>query len=649
MMNLNRKLSNLILFLIACTLLSFCTETSPSSKSLNDSIEKIDNLIDVSFYHLSLDIDIRNTYYTGKLMCDFKLIETTQKITLDLVNELKVNKVDDSNEELIFVQVNNKLIIDFPHSIEKGSLQSVTVYYEGSPQTISQGGTTKGMVVSKHGNDEPVIATLSTPFLAHYWFPCNDDIEDKADSIYIDIILPDTIINNRQLIAVSNGQQEANLILSNKRRIFKWKHRYPIAPCYAFFAVSNYQKHTESVFLKNKSELKVDYYLFQEDFEASQESMRDIAEVAQFFIHKFGGYPFKNEQLAFAQIGFYSGIETQTCPVVENFTNRRFYTMVHEMAHAWFANSVTAENWQHAWLHEGFATYVEILWDEYQKGKNAYQYNILKKAYYQGGKIFGEPTDDPFQVFSGIVYNKGAYVLHMLRGVVGDEVFFDILKTYLDMYQYKNASTNDFINICEMKSGQELDYFFEEWLNHEGHPVYNYTYFQNPRNNQIEFFIRQSQMPKYETIFQMPITLLLDLEYKDTIVTIMNKSIKEQYIFETDQKLMNVILDPEDYILKKVGVKKHIIEVNNSSIYEVEFESSLSGRTIKITTKSAKRQKAKFILIDIDNNIVFEESLRVGGTSKLTLDIPRNVLGGQHTMIVESRYERYYRDVMILD
>lgn len=648
MKNLNRKFSNLFLLLIACVLLSFCTETTPD-KPLNDFIKDTDGDIDVTFYHLSLDIDIENTFYAGKLICNFKPTKRTKTIELDLVNALKVSKIECEQGTVTYSQIANKLIINFSNQLAKDVLQSITIYYEGKPQTISEGGITKGMVMANHGNTEPVIATLSTPFLAHYWLPCHDDISDKADSVYIDVILPDTIINNRQLMAVSNGRLDANLKLSDNRRIFKWKHRYPIAPCYMFFAISNYQKHTETVLLKDDSEIDIDFYLFQEDFEASRKSMKRMKEVVSFFTKKFGAYPFQNEQLAFAQIGFYSGIETQTCPIVENFTNRRFYTMVHEFAHAWFANSLTAENWQHAWLHEGFATYAEVLWDEYTKGKNAYRYNMLRKAYYQGGKVFGEPTDDPFQVFSGIIYHKGAYILHMLRGVMGDEAFFDAIQTYLNTYQFKNVTTVDFINICEQKSEQELDGFFEQWLKHEGFPIYNYTYFQNPRNNQIEFLVRQSQLPKYDKVFEMPITLLLDLEYKDTIITIFNKSTNEKYIFNTDQKLLNLTLDPDDFILKKVKVKKHVLEVSNSSIYEVNFESSLSGRTVEVITKSAKRQKANFILKDIDENIVFEQPLRVGGTSKVTIDIPRNILGGFHTMIVESRYERYFSDLMILD
>lgn len=654
MKNLTRRKTskiNVLLLLIALASLSFCTDNLRQHEDFNadESVVTSKSNIDITFYHLNLEINPNEDYYKSKVICKFKVLSTVNTIALDLIDALKVTSIEGKSGSLSFTQSDNKIHIVFPKKLEKKSIQSITIYYEGKPQTIEEGGTKKGLIYETHGNNEPVIATLSTPFLSHYWFPCKDDISDKADSVYVDIILPDTTINDQQLVAVSNGRLEAELKLVNNRKIFKWRHSYPIAPCYVFFAISNYQKHTEKIEDNSGAERPIDFYLFHEDYVESIEQLRKIKYVIKFFIKTFGNYPFDKEQLAFAQIGFYSGIETQTCPIVENFKARRFYTMIHEFAHAWFANSVTAKSWEDAWLHEGFATYAEILWDEYRYGKNAYRQSIQKIAYRQKGRIISEPTDNPFEVFSGIVYNKGAYVLHMLRGVVGDDIFFDILKTYTKQYQFKNASTKDFKKLCEAKSGQDLDSFFEQWLYQEGHPVYNYTFYQNPKTLDFVVNLRQSQIMKFDRHFEMPIQLLLDLEYRDTIITINNTKFIEEFVFQTDQKLLNIILDPNEWLLKEVAVWKHVLEINNSSIYEVTFENSLSGRTIDIMLKSAKTQKAEFIIKDVDENIVFQQDLKAAGTSTFTIEVPRNVLGGFHTMMVESKYERYYKDLMILD
>ncbi len=644
-----------MLFFLASTSFSFCADASRTTIFYDEPDKKSSNnnelpLIDVTFYHINLELhDLKGNFYEGNVICDFKALSNVNMITLDLVDALKVTIVKSQNENLKFIQNNNQLKITFPKKMIIGQSYRIEINYGGKPQTIIDSGIKKGMVYATHGNNEPVIATLSTPFLSHYWFPCNDKIADKADSVQIDIILPDTTINNLPLIVVSNGKLQGQFRIKNNRKMFKWRHSYPIAPCYVFFAVSNYRKNTETILNDFGHIQPIDFYVFEEDYEASLPQMEMTKNVVAFFTKKFGPYPFEEEQLAFAQIGFYSGIETQTCPIIENFTNRRFYTIVHELAHAWFANNVTAKNWQNAWLHEGFATYAEVLWDEHKYGKSAYRNSIMKRAYYQGGTIYGEATTNPFQVFSGIVYNKGAYVLHLLRGLVGDEVFFSILQTYLQTYQYGNADTYDFIKICEAESGKDLQYFFNQWVFKEGHPIYNYTFYQNPKTNEIDFTIRQSQVTTTRKEFKMPIQLLLDLEYQDTIITIDNQEIKEEYTFKTNQKVIDIILDPNEWLLKEIGTKKQILEMNNNSIYDVTIEQNLSGRHIEITLKSSKSQKAEFILKDVDENIVFSESLKVGGASIFKIEIPRNVLSGFHTMIIESKYERYYKDLMILD
>jgi aminopeptidase N len=638
-----------MLLLFTFVLLSFCTDTRSQDKKFSNTSEEA--VLDVSFYHLVLEIGLdKESDYYGKTTCQFSVSSPTNTIDLNLHSALKIEDIKDAKgNSLTYTRQENTLNIIFPQKIASNTQTTVQISYYGKPQTIEQNGIQKGFIYAHHGNYEPVIATLNTPFLSHYWFPCNEKISDKADSVYLDIIIPDTTINNYELMALANGKLEANLKLVNNKKIFKWRHRHAIAPCYIFFAISNYRKKTKKIKQEDGTYFPIDFYVFNEDYNESLLQMNEIKKVFTFFSNKFGAYPFGDEQIAFAQIGFYSGIETQTCPILENLTQRRFYTMIHELAHSWFANSVTAQTWQDAWLHEGFATYAEVLWDEYRYGKIAYQNSIQKRAYYEGGKIYGEPTTNPFQVFSGIVYNKGAYVLHLLRGVVGDDVFFDILTTYSARYQNKNASTIDFINICKEKSNYDFDTFFNQWIYGEGFPSYSYSFYQNPKSLEINFTIRQTQVAEVNQIFKMPIQLYLDLEFRDTIITINNQDYYEEYTFKTEQKINNIILDPNNWLLKKVEQKKHLIEISNNGIYDVIIDQSLSGRTLDLVIKSAKIKKVFFLLKNVENRTVYEKKLTVGGTAMVKIEIPRNIEGGAYTIIIESKSERFFKDLMILD
>ena len=639
---------SVVLLLFIFIFLSFCTDHRNSVVDSEGLNVKKESVLDVSFYHIYLDIGLDESEYSAKVICQFNVSLPSDTVYLDLHQNLKVDNIKEKSTTLRYFRKGKKLGILFPQKILADKSTTIEITYHGKPQVADQNGIKKGLVYANHGNHEPVIATLNTPFLTHYWLPCNDIISDKVDSVFFDIVIPDTTINDFPLIALSNGKLETELKLSQHKKVFKWRHRHKIAPCYIFFAISNYKKQTEQVNDSVGTPFSIDFYVFNEDYMASLTQMSSIGSVFTFFSDKFGAYPYADEQMAFAQIGFYSGIETQTCPIVENLTHRRFYTMIHELAHSWFANSVTAKTWQDAWLHEGFATYAEVLWDEHRYGKDAYQASIQKRVYYGGGKIYGEATENPFEVFSGIIYNKGAYMLHMLRGIVGDDIFFDILKTYLNRYQGKNASTADFVRICKEKSIYDFDAFFNQWLYKEGFPIYNYSFYQNPKSLDVTFIIRQTQVAKINQVFNMPIELLLDLEFQDTIIVINNNSYIQNHTFRIKQEIKDITLDPNNWILKQVQQKKHLFEVN-SSIYDVKIKESLSGRTIELVLKSVTKQKATFILKDTSNKTVFKKSLIAAGTSSFKIEIPRNIEGGQHTVIIESKSERYFNDLMILD
>lgn len=610
---------------------------------------KSSEIIDVKFYDLSFDIDVENKYLEAEAICHFDVLISQDTFYLDLVNELKVTTVFEESKALNYFQADNKLGFVFSERPSKNELKKVKIIYAGNFQKTGNGGIEKGLIFETHGNDEPVIATLSTPFLAHYWFPCKDDISDKADSVFIDITIPNDTINNQALTTVSNGKLIHEINLRNDKKLFRWQHRYPIASCYVFFAVSNYKIFQKTYKDKFGNEFPLRFYSFPEDYETSLLQVENVEKALDFFTDLYGVYPFAKEGFGLAQIGFYSGIETQTCPIVESISDRRLYTLIHELSHAWFANSVTAKTWQDAWLHEGFATYSEALFLEKSRGRKGYLRAINQFEHLEAGSIFAEQTDNPFEVFSGIVYNKGAYVLHSLRGFVGDEDFFKILKNYYETYQYKNVSTNDFKEICELISGKNLETFFNQWVYGTGHPQYVYSYYQNPKTLDIILNIRQAQVVKTKTVYDAPIQLYLDFAYRDSVMTIENSEVFQKYTIPSTQKLLNLEIDPNNWILKEVLIKKEILEVSNNAIYEVEIIPNLSGRKIDLTLKSAKRQPATFKLNDAYGTTKMSKTIRTAGTSMLTVEIPRNIEGGHYTIIIETKFERYFKDLMILD
>jgi hypothetical protein len=213
---------------------------------------------------------------------------------------------------------------------------------------------------------------------------------------------------------------------------------------------------------------------------------------------------------------------------------------------------ITCKNWHHGWLNEGFATYGEALWEEHTGGFSAYKANMLTNRYLGGGTLYLQDINDPFQIFIPIIYSKGAYVLHMLRGVLGDSLFFNSLSAYANSPQlrYDHATTEDFQNICETVSGKDLDSFFDQWIYDEYYPVYEYGYYQ--QDSLVSVSVRQIQNQSgWRDLFEMPIQLKFFFDNgTDSMLTVWNDSLFQQFEFHFSHNVINLELDPDHWILR---------------------------------------------------------------------------------------------------
>ena len=320
--------------------------------------------------------------------------------------------------------------------------------------------------------------------------------------------------------------------------------------------------------------------------ETAQIGVEKLPEAMVFLSDLFGPYPFLNEQYGMTQLGFYGAIENQTNTIQNSLSSSWFLISVHELAHMWFADMITCSSWNHGWVNEGFATYSEALWREYDEGVNAYHNEMASIRFINGGTVFLEDDNDPFQVFVSIIYNKGAWVLHMLRNVMGDELFFQALNDYAtnNTFMYANASTQDFQAVCEDVLGEDLDYFFEQWIYDEYYPKYEYNYETNSANQETGIVITQTQNNEgWREIFTMPIDVLVRF-YDGTEITetVFNDQLTQTWYFTFEKEVDTILIDPVEWILRdvefnpdfSVNVETHIFE--NSFIYPNPSNSSIT-------------------------------------------------------------------------
>ncbi|RLD94531.1 MAG: hypothetical protein DRJ13_14840, partial [Bacteroidetes bacterium] len=249
--------------------------------------------------------------------------------------------------------------------------------------------------------------------------------------------------------------------------------------------------------------------------------------------------------------GYYGAIENQTNTITNNMYPSWFYISVHELGHMWFGDMITCKNWHHAWLNEGFASYSEAVYEEGVYGYDAYKDYVQSFEYWSGGTLYLENAEDTFNVFQGIIYDKGAYVIHMLRGVLGDSVFWDGIYTYStdpDL-MYGQATTEDFQEVIEDVSGEDLDYFFEQWVYDEYYPSYDYN-FEN-RGDSLAFLIWQVQeQAGRRPLFTMPVEVkLLYNSGGDTTIRVWNDEIYQVFTVPISETVDMIEIDPNDLIL----------------------------------------------------------------------------------------------------
>lgn len=506
-----------------------------------------DSSFDVSYYKLNLTIDYPTKHLSGTVSVAAKsLSNNLSSLFLDFSNVLTVDSIKLNNLPCPFTHTGDRLVILPNNSFALNELFTVFVYYHGTPVTTGLG----SFVFDSH-NGQPSIWTLSQPYGASDWWPCKDTPSDKADSSDV------WITCSSDLIGVSNGKLTSTINNDDGTKTYKWKNRYPIANYLISLAISNYSVY-ESLFQYSDTEppMPVVNYIYPENLDQLKPLLDKTIPMLELFSQLFGEYPFIKEKYGHAQFGR-GGMEHQTVTSIGTFTEG---VVAHELAHQWFGDKITCKNWENIWLNEGFATYGEGLYDEFLLGKEEYSsflsFNMgrAKKAV---GTVYVQDISSISEIFNGNrSYSKGAIVLHMLRGAVGDSIFFNILKNYLNdpLLSYDVATTEDFKRVAEETSGMSLGYFFNQWIYGENYPKYIINWnFQNTleTNYAVDLKIEQF-INTYPHFFTMPVKIKISTALGDTILSLFNNSQVQNFSFAVKGEPISLTFDPDNLILKDV-------------------------------------------------------------------------------------------------
>jgi len=505
-----------------------------------------DQTIDVIYYKLDLMVTSLPDYIKGSVTI-FARVDTTNidSLFLDLAQNMIVDSI--ILHETIRAQFNHiedKINIRLDQNYLFNDTITLSVYYQGLPNSTSTG---LGFIFRFH-NGDPVIFSCSEPYFANYWWPCKDTPSDKADSADI-ILTVDT-----SLIPVSNGSLKSIIHNNNGTHTYSWKVSYPIAQYLISVAISNYQLYTNYYVYSENDSLVITNYLYPESYTTQNISKLDLVpEMLGVFTSLFGEYPFINEKYGHAEC--YADMEHQTIASLVAFEEN---LMAHETAHQWFGDKITCKDWHNIWLNESFATIGTSLWKELKYGSTAYnQYilNLMNTSKSLNNSVWVEDITNVGNIFSLETYVKGAVVLHMLRGVLGDTLFFKTLFDYSNDPElaYSVAATEDFQRVAEDVYGEDLDYFFSEWIYGKKHPGYKIYWDKEEVDSTWEMVIKIEQTVNISPpFFTMPIEIKINYTAGDTIIKLFNNTQIQEYLINLPNEPMSIIFDPDNWILKDI-------------------------------------------------------------------------------------------------
>lgn len=586
---------------------------------------------DVLQYDLDLDVDRENEILSGVATVTLLPLEgSLEEVHLDL-RDLVVSGVTREGSPMAFEQIGDSLLISLSPPAGPSDVVELVITYSGTPFHESWGGfwfhqyVTYQMGVGVYQED---------PSMGKCMFPCVDNPTDKAGFSF-SITVPDT------LYAVANGDSAGVTQNGDGTLTYHWNQPLPMSTYLAAISVADYEV------LHDEDDPRLFYYVYSWDVEDAVGSFQNVDLMIARLESLYGQYPwdckFSYVQTPKGDMEHQSAVFHIASAI--NGTTGYDWLLAHEMTHQWWGNCVTESDWSDVWLSEGFATYGEPLWMETYGWSSYMDYMVsdIMIPYLNSGEVFplGSPST-PQQYWSYTTYQKGAAVLHMLRRLMGDGPFFQALNAYFDEFQFGLASSEDLKVHLENQYG-DLDWFFDEWVDGYGYPVYEISYQFSP--GQVEVTVHQSQ--EFGTFFEMPLEFLVEGEGQDTLLTMWNDTQDQTVIFQTSFNPSSATFDPSVKILCNMvlGVDERPSPPPGGTSALWVFPNPSSG-TVTIDWQGTESLPLELALFDISGRLVAARALSSGNRTLSLGSIPAG------TYFLEARAPGSLRQVsrlLILD
>ncbi|HEU4713313.1 MAG TPA: M1 family aminopeptidase [Pyrinomonadaceae bacterium] len=514
---------------------------------------RVERLIDTwqpKHYSVKLTLnDQLSELVSASARIDVYVLKRTSVIDLDF-GELKTNTVTVDSKPASFTHRNGKLEITLAEPANPRTLLVIEVSYQGKPKD--------GLIMTNDKDGKPSAVGDNWPNRVHHWIPTLDHPSAKATIAF-------TITAPARNEVVANGRLENVETTANGTRTWTYSEGFPIPPYCMIIAVGQFTRLEPS----QRSPVPVSYYVPGSDSQFALKGFAPTIPSLEYFNEIVAPYPYEKLAMIVGATRF-GGMENSSAIVfASTLFDRRpnakisapygiprgtVALIAHEIAHQWFGDSVTEATWSDVWLSEGFATYFAGLFLQRYESEAAFQdyMNQAAERVFEYEKknrtpIFDPETEDLMDLLNPNSYQKGAWVLHMLRSSLGDDVFFRGIRDYYHAHLNRTATTEDLRAALEKASGKDLSGFFKRWTYDSGHPNYRLSW--QWRNRDLRLVLRQTQSGN-AFLDHVPITVTTAKGKRDLVLKPTNKQFEQT--IRLDEKPTSIEIDPRNTLLKEV-------------------------------------------------------------------------------------------------
>jgi aminopeptidase N len=498
---------------------------------------------DVTHYLIDLEFVPVTKSVTGSVtMTATSLVAGFQHVILDFYTNpnMTISSIKRGTTTLSYTRPTNQIDVTLDQAFNAGDSFTIKITYSGIPISVDD---SISWQKTNGGFSGTAVSTLSEPYGARTWWPCKDRPDDKA-TVEEWWTVPST------WTAAGNGKLVGTTVLANNRTQYRWQMTDPLTTYLVSIAATTYSTVNQVYNTLTGGTMPIVHYVYVGDEAKAQTSFSELPSMIAFFARTWGEYPFVEDKYGMSEFIWSGGMEHSTNTsygyALVTGDHRYDYIVAHELAHQWWGDAVSPATWADVWLNEGFATYGEARWAEQLGGGSGYR-NYMQSLY---ATNFGQ-VYNPSNLFGSTVYDKGAWCLHMLRGILGDASFDLAMRDWYTQNDNLSATTAQFQATMEARYGASLDFFFQRYVYASGYPSYQYgVATANLGNGTYRSTVRIVQTQASAIVYTMPVRVTLVTGAGSVTQTVWNNQLDQDFTIDTTSPVTGIQLDQDNWILK---------------------------------------------------------------------------------------------------